>query len=102
MAYREDLQAVFLPIHVKGHQDVNTPLTQAAVLNHRMDTLAKELNLYAHINDIPLPDALPSSPFGITQVDHDGTPIVSELAKTLVQRISGERLKQYWKKRADI
>ena len=99
ISYREDLKANLIPIHVKGHQEVNNNLTLAETLNHRMDTLAKEINKHAHENDIPIPDALHCSRFGITQVDHDSEPIVSELAKTLVNRISGDRVKRYWKKK---
>ena len=99
ISYREGLKATFLPMHVKGHQDLNRSLSRAAVLNHRMDTLAKELNRHAYTEDISIPDALPPSHFGITQVDYDGTPIVSELARTLVNKISGDRLKAYWKRR---
>ena len=99
ISYKEGLMAVFCPIHVKGHQDLLKPLTRAAVLNHRMDTLAKEINSFYHNTDDPLPDALPCSPFGITQVDYIDEPIVSALAQTLVQRISGDRLKAYWKKK---
>ena len=99
ISYREGLKAKFVLIHVKGHQDMRKALTRAATLNHRMDTLAKEINTYAHQEDVPIPDALPPSQFGLTQVDYDGTPIVSELAKTLVNRISGDRLKAYWRSR---
>ena len=97
ISYKEGLKASFIPIHVKGHQALHQPLTRAALLNHRMDTLAKELNAQAFEQDYSLPDALPSSQFGLTQVDYKTEPIVSALAQTLVQRISGDRLKQYWR-----
>ena len=100
ISYREGLVAKLYPIHVKGHQVFkDKPLTRAAILNHRMDTLAKEINTYSLINDSPVPDAPPISSYGITQVDHKDEPIVSALTQTLVQRVSGDRLKAYWKKK---
>ena len=95
---KTQLKAAILPIHVRGHQDSKgKPLTRAELLNVRMDALAKGINQLSHNKDLPIPDALPLSQIGLTQVDYKMDPIVSNLRDTLVEKISGDRLKQYWK-----
>ena len=98
IAYRDKLIAKISPIHVKGHQQGKVmQLTRAAVLNERMDSLAKSINSVTHNKDWDVPDALPANPLGIIQVDYKDIPISSCLCKALVQHVSTDRIKQYWK-----
>ena len=64
-----------------------------------MDALVRGINQLSHYKDLPIPDALPLSQTGLTQVDYKMDPIVSNLRDTLVEKISGDRLKKYWKRR---
>ena len=103
ISYRETLRAHIFPIHVKGHQTVGlSPKTRASFLNDKMDLLAKAINRHSYLCHLDVPDALPLSSHGFIQVDHDSEPIVSDLASTLVLRISTKRATAYWRKRGRL
>ena len=101
--YRSKLTGQIQPFHVQGHQDrQGRPLSRASMLNIRMDNLAKEINQHTHQRRIEVPDALPAIEEGLRQVDFQNEPITHNLCQTLVQRISGERLRQYWWKKRRV
>ena len=101
--YKQQIKGDILPFHVKGHQkDKGQPLTLAAILNNRMDTLAKEINTHTKKRNWEVADALPPIPQGFAQVDYGEEPIVSDLCQTLVRRVSGQRLMTYWKKKGRL
>ena len=97
---REQLKARITPTHVRGHQDrKGKKLTYLETLNVRMDTLAKEILQHHHTHDDELCDALPPIQGGLPILDYQNTPIVSNMASTLLHRISENRLRDYWNKR---
>ena len=103
ISYREKLVATIIPIHVKGHQKGKIKnLTRAALLNDRMDELAKSVNSVTHHDNWDVPDALPPNPHGMIQVDYKEIPISSCLCKSLVDHISTDRLKKYWKSKGRL
>lgn len=97
---RARLKATITPEHVRGHQDRRGKvLTYMETLNVRMDTLAKEILQYQHDHSLDVHDSLPSLPQCLPLVDYGNVPIVSNLASTLVHRISENRLRDYWQTR---